>query len=116
MTPEALSIPLRAGWSIQAGILTDPAGGTFAADVPVSAEQIAACLGIPEHVTLFFNHGGVVPAAHVVREALQRQEREEERSEVIRLRLSPRERAIIQARAESAGKSVSALIRDELCR
>lgn len=110
------TIPLRGGWSVQSGALVDPGGRHFGENEPVTSAQVAACLGIPEHVVRVFNHSGSVPAAHVVHEAQRRNPPKEERSEVIRLRLSPRERAIIQARAEAAGKSISALVRDELCR
>ena len=40
----------------------------------------------------------------------------EEKSEVIRLRLTPSEKAALLERADRAGKTLSAFVRDELCR
>ncbi|HEU4752219.1 MAG TPA: hypothetical protein VFU47_03850 [Armatimonadota bacterium] len=108
---------LRNGWTIDGETLVSPSGHHYRPDEPVTAAEIAECLGIPEHVTRLFNHSGSVPAAHVVREARQRREREENevRGDYIRIRLTAAEKAALQARAEAEGKTIASLIRDTFC-
>lgn len=39
------------------------------AEYLMSAREIELACGIPEHETMLWNHDGVVPASHVIREA-----------------------------------------------
>lgn len=60
--------------TINAHGIYDATGAVLADDEPITADEIESLLGIPGHVTMLFNHNGLVPAAHVFREWLSRQE------------------------------------------
>ena len=66
---------LCGGWSVENDSLIRPDGRACAPDEAITAREIYDCLRIPQHVTLFHNHDGLVPAAHVVRQALSRSSR-----------------------------------------
>lgn len=110
MTPEALAIITRRLVHPQAADQLAHVHRALVARSPILGQRYARLL---EDSGALSNPETTAEERSILMDALP--EVLDEKSEVIRLRLSPRERAIIQARAEAAGKSISALVRDELC-
>lgn len=111
MTPEALAIITRRLTNNSAADQLAQVHRALVARSPILGQRYTRLL---EDSGALSNPETTAEERSILMEALP-ETAPDEKSEIIRLRLSPRERAIIQARAEAAGKSISALVRDELC-